>query len=176
MVETAKAASGGDFQRQVALLEQRLRGLPLPEIVGFHQILDELHAESFGRELWGAAAAIEPCSEDAFFAFRGWLIAQGRHIYDAAVADPDSLADLAELRGDRPRFERLPWGEALWGVAMSAYEARTGEEIPGLCGWSSRPFEGWWPFEQHEAELQRRYPRLWARFQAAGPSTSEQTR
>lgn len=66
MVETAKAASGGDFQRQVALLEQRLRGLPLPEIVGFHQILDELHAESFGASCGALQRPSSPAPRTRF--------------------------------------------------------------------------------------------------------------
>jgi Protein of unknown function (DUF4240) len=97
------------------------------------------------------------CSEDCFFAFRGWLIGRGRQVYEAALADPDSLADCAEL-GDQP-----PWCEPLWGVAMAAYVARTGKEMPGLAGWPEPPLDPWWPWERWEAELGRRYPRLWAR-------------
>ena len=157
-VEAAKAASGADSLRQATLLEERLQQLPLPDIIGFQQRLEELHAQSYRTDLWGAAIVIDGnCSEDCFFAFRGWLIGRGRRVYEAALAHPDSLADCAEL-SDQP-----PSCDPLWGVAMAAYAARTGEELPGLAGWPERPLDPWWPRERWEAELRRRYPRLWAR-------------
>jgi hypothetical protein len=171
LVEAGKEASGGDMGRQGALLVERLRQLPLSEIVGFQHHLEAVHAESLGAELWDAAAVINQwdssdklfCSEDTFFAFRGWLVAQGRQVYDAAIAAPDSLADGAELGDD------LPWGEVLWGVAMEAYTERTGEEMPGLRGWPGQLIEEdagspWRSPEQVTRELRGRYPRLWARF------------
>ncbi len=95
--------------------------------------------------------------------FRGWLVAQGREVYDAAIAAPDSLVDCPELGDD------LPWGEELWGVAMEAYTDRTGDEMPGLSGWPGQLIEEdaespWRSPEQVSRELRRRYPRLWARF------------
>jgi hypothetical protein len=107
LVEAAREASGGDVGRQAVLLVERLRQLPLSDIVEFqHQHhLEALHAESLRADLWDAAAVINQwdssdrlfCSEDSFFMFRGWLVAQGREAYDAAIAAPDSLADCAEL-------------------------------------------------------------------------------
>jgi Protein of unknown function (DUF4240) len=168
MMQTAKATSGRDIQRQTTLLEQKLRGLPLTQIVGFQRILEELHAESRRVALWGAALTIDPdiWTEDRFFAFRGWLIAQGQHVYEAAVADPDSLADYADLRTDWPPGSPFPWywGEGLWSVALNAYGDRTGEEIPELAGWPGELIGNWWAVEEDRADLQRRYPRLWARF------------
>ena len=172
IVETANVSAGGDVERQADLLVDQLRGMSLSEIVGFHRILEGLHAETFRVELWGAALVINRwdsedrlfCSEDRFFIFRGWLVAQGRQVYEAAIADPDSLAEYPEL-GDG-----LPWGEALWGVALAAYEARTGEEIPGVAGWPGEligGFEPLWSWQRDQADLRRRYPRLWGRFRAS---------
>src|SRR5215216_5688388 len=56
-------------------------------------------------DLWGAALVIHRmgpvddfwCSEDTLFGFREWLVEQGRLVYEAAIADPDSLADNPEL-------------------------------------------------------------------------------
>jgi len=46
--------------------------------------------------LWTAAAVIdEGCySDKGFGSFRMWLVGQGRNVYMAALADPDSLADV----------------------------------------------------------------------------------
>jgi Protein of unknown function (DUF4240) len=77
MIEAARQASGGDVQQQAAALKAELRRLPLAEVVGFQQNLEDLQAESFSVQLWGAAEAIvDQVSEDHFFGFRGWLIAK----------------------------------------------------------------------------------------------------
>jgi Protein of unknown function (DUF4240) len=155
--------------RQVQLLAARLGDLPLSEVVGFHRVVEELEAESFRAELSGAALVIHRmgpvddfwCSEDSLFGFREWLVEQGQQVHQAAIADPDSLAEDPELD------DRLPWGEGIWGVAMNVYLQRTGEELPGLAGWSGRLIGGLAALHSlwnDPEELHRRYPRLWARF------------
>jgi hypothetical protein len=155
--------------RQVELLAARLGDLPLSEVEDFHRVVEELVAKSFRVDLWGAALVIHRmglvddfwCSEDTLFGFREWLVEQGRQVYEAAIADPDSLADNPELD------DSLPWGKGTWGVAMSVYEQRTGEELPGLEGWSGELIGGEAALHSlwgDKKELRRRYPRLWARF------------
>ena len=155
--------------RQVELLAARLGDLPLSEVVGFHRVVEDLEAESFRVDLWGAALVIHRmgpvddfwCSEDTLFGFREWLTEQGRQVYEAAIADPDSLADDPELD------DSLPWGKGTWGVAMTVYEQRTGEELPGLQGWPGDLIGGVEALHSLWADpegLRRRYPRLWARF------------
>jgi hypothetical protein len=155
--------------RQVELLAARLGDLHLSEVVGFHRVVEELEAESFRVELWGAALVIHRmgsvddfwCSEDTLFGFREWLVEQGRQVYEAAIADPESLADDPELD------DSLPWGKGIWGVAMTVYEQRTGEELPGLEGWSGELIGGEETLHSLWGDpegLRRRYPRLWARF------------
>jgi hypothetical protein len=155
--------------RQVELLAARLGDLPLSEVISFHRVVEELEAESFRVDIWGAALVIHRmgpvddfwCSEDSLWGFREWLVEQGRLVYEAAIADPDSLADDPELDGS------LPWGKGIWGVALTVYEQRTGEELSGLEGWSGELIGGeealgllW----NDPEELRRRYPHLWARF------------
>jgi Protein of unknown function (DUF4240) len=101
------------------------------------------------------------CSEDTLWGFREWLVEQGRQVYEAAIADPDSLADNPELD------DSLPWGKGAWGVAMTVYRQRTGEELPGLEGWSGEPIGGEAALHSlwgDPGALRRRFPRLWARF------------
>jgi hypothetical protein len=147
-----------------AALRAQLRRLPLDEVIGFQQILEELQAQSFSVELWGAAEAIvDKVSEDHFFGFRGWLIAQGQGTYQAAIADPDSLADLPELRAGEGM---LVWGEAMWFVAADVHQERTGGELPPEASWRTELVGSWWPYDQHQEQLRRRYPRLWARYRS----------
>jgi hypothetical protein len=55
------------------------------------------------RDQWGAAyLANGGCSDDGFDYFRGWLIGQGRKVYETVLADPDSLAAHADGRDRRP--------------------------------------------------------------------------
>jgi hypothetical protein len=163
MIETARQATGCDVQQQAAVLKTQLRRLPLAEVIGFEHILADLQAESFSVELWGAAEAIvDGVSEDHFFGFRGWLIAQGEGPYQAAITDPDSLADIPDLHAGEGM---LPWGEAMWFVAAEVHEERTGEPPPELC-WTTELIGSWWPYDQHHEQLRRRYPRVWARFRS----------
>lgn len=74
--------------RQVKLLVARLGDLPLSEVVGFDRVVEELEAESFRADLWGAAPVIHRmgpvddfwCSEDTLFGFRERLVEQGRQV------------------------------------------------------------------------------------------------
>jgi hypothetical protein len=93
-----------------------------------------VHAESFRADLWDAAMVINQwesndkffCSEDTFFGFRGWLVAQGHQVYDAAIADPDSLADYPELGDD------LPWSETPWGWRWTPTPNAPARRCPSL--------------------------------------------
>ena len=61
-------------------------------------VLSGLMADSYRTPLWAAAYVINGgCSDDGFDYFRGWLIVQGRQVFERAVADPDALADLAVI-------------------------------------------------------------------------------
>jgi len=89
--------------------------------------LARLQVESFRWDLWAAAYLINSgASEDGFDSFRGWLIAQGGEIWEAALAGPDSLADVVDE--DRPDdFEGFD-GEGLLHVGSHAYKNVTGDE------------------------------------------------
>ena len=73
--------------------------------------------------LWTAASVMErgSCTDDGFIDFRSWLIAQGREVYMAALADPDSLADAPDYQDQR--FVCLPH------MGKHAYEELTDREI-----------------------------------------------
>lgn len=87
---------------------------------GFHDIMHAYSdlADRYG--LWDAASIIKEygCGDDGFLDFRGWLIAQGKDVYLAALKDPDSLAEL-DPYGDCC-FECLAY------VGDLAYEQLTG--------------------------------------------------
>jgi hypothetical protein len=167
MIEAARAASGGGCQAQTAQLVAALSQRSVDEVLAWDRIHGELMAESYGWDLWGAAHLINGgCSDDGFDYFRGWLLGQGRAIWQAALADPDSLADHPEIRAHRPDQEFRVYFECedILGVPYCAYEARTGQEftveVSGMRPWPP-PLGQDWDFDD-DAEMQRRYPRLWA--------------
>ena len=141
---------------------ERLVELGPEAAVAFTLRYDQLEDESYTWALWGAAYLMKGgCSDDAFDYFRGWLVAQGRTAWERAVADPDSLADLA-LDPDDDFLEcedMLSVGDAAFDdeedfyAALDAARPDKGEREPEL-GES-------WDFDD-DAEMRRRYPRLTA--------------
>ncbi len=111
------------------------------------------------RPLWGAAHLIlGGCSEDEFEAFLGWLAAQGRATFQAAFADPDSLADLGDdvLANSRN-------GAPMLVVPAEAHRRKTGEELLSGGPVQQADLGEDWDFAD-PAEMSARYPRLWERF------------
>ncbi len=89
-------ANGEVIATQAAVL---LSAWPREEIVAAEEVLSGLMAESYRVALWAAAyLANGGCSDDGFDYFRGWLIVQGRDVFEHALADPDTLADLPVIQ------------------------------------------------------------------------------
>ena len=143
-----------DGSIEASALVQALLGLPISEILLFAERCSIHFADSRSWAVWGAAVLIhDGAPDDTFDYFRSWLIGRGRETYERALRDPDSLADVATP-------EALD--DVVYGAADTAYRALTGEELP------LAPVD--WPdlgegFDlTDDLELQRRYPRLYARF------------
>ena len=168
LIEAAKAASGGDCRAQTAQLVAALRRRSVSDVLDYDRLHWELLTESYRRDLWGAAYLINGgCSDDGFDYFRGWLLGQGHAIWQAALADPDLLADHPEIRVNRPYQEPYVYLECedILGVAYEAYEALTGQEltveVAGMRPWPPAELGEGWDFDD-AGEMQARYPRLWA--------------
>jgi TPR repeat protein len=158
LIETARAECKGDGGKQVALIQEKLQTLSDREILDFDRLLHEQMRASYNRDLWAAAYIINGgCSDDGFDYFRAWLIAQGKEVFYRALKDPESLVEAAG-----PDTEL----ELFFYTASKAYEAKTGKEFP--C--PSRPpleltGDEW---EEDEAQLQKKYPGLFAKFWKSG--------
>ena len=163
LVEAAGAVAGDDCQAQAIQLAAMLEQLPAEEIIAFERHSVRLLDAADHWDLWGAAYQINSgCSDDGFVYFRGWLLTQGRAIWEAALDDPDSLATHpAVATGDALECEDILY------VASVAYQARAGKELDrgrvdeDLAG-ATRPRGTHWDFEDDD-ELRRRLPRLQAR-------------
>ncbi len=156
LVDTARAESEDDDDFLVRI-DEALRAMPdTDDVMGFERELEGLLAKSYTWELWGAAYLINGgCSDDGFDYFRAWLIAQGRTVFEAALANPDSLADL-----DAADVEL----EDFLYVASEAYEDRTGDEIRDEAYLQPPLAELRQTFDfENDDEMKTRYPKLWTK-------------
>ncbi|MFJ4919348.1 DUF4240 domain-containing protein [Streptomyces sp. NPDC088725] len=162
IIDSTREAAGGDPEDHADLLVERLVLLDPDSVLDFARHFESRYNRAYRWELWGAAAVLlGGASDDAFDYFRCWLIGQGREIFEGALYDPDSLADLLDefdedLDGD---------GEELGFAADEAYEQLTGVEAPdlGIASQPSQP-EGTALDPEDDATLAERFPRLWERF------------
>ncbi|MHC2625772.1 hypothetical protein ACVIW2_007804 [Bradyrhizobium huanghuaihaiense] len=148
-------------------LRAELRGLALEEVKSFEIAFRRRLNDAYTWDLWGAAYVIHGgCSDDGFEYFRRWLVSKGRGVYESALADPDSMAQLDVRAGPDGMWEF----EEIYYVANRLFQEKGGqgdvrdysEPEAGLGG--SEPSGE--PFEEDEEHLARRYPNLWRRFGA----------
>ena len=82
-------------------LTARLARLEPDKIIEFNHIFDQFAARAYTVDLWGAAYTINGgASDDGFYYFRCWLIGMGRQVYEAALDNPDSLAEVVDPKVD----------------------------------------------------------------------------
>ncbi len=102
LMAEGKAVCGPDLVSEDDWLRDRLQAMGPGEALRFHHIAQRYLQLSNKYGLWSAARLMSQCcidTDSSFTDFRGWLIAQGRETYLAALKDPDSLAKL-EPYGD----------------------------------------------------------------------------
>jgi hypothetical protein len=150
LVEAARDASNDNVDDRPGALEQLLMSRAPDEVQDFQDCYDEVLRRANRWNLWGAAYLMNGgCSDDTFRYFRDWLISEGRHVFEAALADPDTLADLPRMDG----FELEDYGY----VASDVYQQITGNDLePAIFDESPDP-EG---EEWGEDELPTMFPRL----------------
>lgn len=168
LIHETKNACGQDMDAMLAYLKDRLVSMGPTQAQNFHDIIHAYEdlADKFG--LWDAAGIMKEygCSDDGFIDFRAWLIAQGREVYFAALADPDSLADVVPY-GDCC-FEQLSY------VGDYAYEQLTGKSAYDQMDWNSHEallmkleqdivYKGGIEFPREGADLKKYLPRLCAK-------------
>jgi hypothetical protein len=143
-----------------APLQQELSKLPPAEILQFRRLFEERLAAAHKIDLWGAAYLVNGgCSDDGFHHFCCWLVGMGKRVYEKALADPDSLAEVVD--GEEPCEADLDV------AAVRAWEKKTGrtteefyDELKRLGGSADEAEEGEdWDFDD-EDEMRRRFPRL----------------
>jgi len=150
---------------QVDALRSALIELSADEIVLFEGAFRYYLNQAYTWDLWGAACVIHGgCSDDGFEYFRRWLVSRGRDIYEGALRDPESLAEVHGNFGPDQTWEF----EEIYYVAVDVFEEKGGEGDPRdysepEAGLDGRKPSGE-PFLEDKAHLALRYPKLWQRF------------
>src|SRR5262249_33274178 len=159
IIQSCRRVEGADYD---ALVETLATFTP-DRILQFAHWFDTFTNRAYTVDLWGAAYTINGgCSDDGFYYFRNWLIEQGKEVYDKAVADPDSLADVvagedvaesgissaARAAGERKGLDTDDFYRRHEAMGRTLDSELVGED---------------WDFED-EAEVRERLPRLAAMY------------
>ncbi len=142
-----------DQDIQIEALQKALKKLSSEQVVAFENDFQRASVAAYRWDLWGAAYVINGgCSDDGFMDFRSWLIAQGRAVYDAAMADPESLADY--IKEDFAEFEEFAY------VSNEVYMEKTDDDLPptSVKHPADPEGEGW-----DEDDLDTLFPRITAK-------------
>lgn len=95
IIDSVHTKSAGNMDRKCELLKVQLSALDDSELLDFIDHFDAADAAAYTWSLWGAAYVMNGgCSDDAFSDFRATLISQGRNVYERAMYDPESLAEI----------------------------------------------------------------------------------
>jgi len=141
-------------------VRNRLSSLDPEEIASYQEHFDRVVALAYQWNLWAAASIIYGgCSDDGFMDFRYGLISRGQAVFEAALADPDSLVDVA----DDTKAGFIP-NEDFGYAARNVYRSKTGQDMPDNdVVHPSDPLGDAWDYDDEELCSQK-LPRLWAKF------------
>lgn len=155
IIENTKSESSGDYEKQQSLLERELLKLTAKEVLEFDNKFRTLRGKIYTWDFWAAAYIINGgCSDDCFSDFRGWLIGQGKSIFESAVQNIETLSELKETNdGD--------W-EGLSYISTDIYEKKTGNDMPNEIQENFEIIGEEWA--EDENELKNRFPKLYAKF------------
>ena len=168
IVELARAAAGGHVERQAEAIARHLATRPVDEIVAFSRWTRTKMLQANDAALLTAvewvfdANGLPEVSGDSWEYFRGWLVGRGRDQYQAAIRDPDALADYFTT------FDDFLSGEEIEYAAQRGFELSTGSRDYPDEMYEPSVLETW-PGAEPDAErtperLSVRFPKLRERF------------
>ena len=103
-------------------VEDVLATRPHEQVLGFDVVQRRISASARRQRLVDACALVNQyVSDDGFSDFLCWVQCQGRTVWEAAVAEPDSLADVLA-----PAAPRGLWCEPLHYAAAKAWRTVSG--------------------------------------------------
>jgi hypothetical protein len=181
LIERGRDTGGDDPEAVIEHVVTELAVGPDEKIFGHWQVQAQLERRAYDWRLWAAAYLIHGgCSDDSFSDFRAGLILHGRNVFERAVEDPDSLADLPLVQtiagSDDDDDQEILFFEDANYIAVRAYERHHEqtdddhgfwaalEAVPDLDdGQPSDPTGELFDFDDDE-QMRQRLPRLFALF------------
>ncbi|MBB6579691.1 hypothetical protein HNP33_003807 [Comamonas odontotermitis] len=165
LIEQAKGP-GGDAQH-AQRLGQTLAQRTSQEVVDFQIRFDQFREKADQGDVWAAGLLLNRGhgTDSGFEYFRIWLIGQGQAVYESALSDADSLADLADSVATNPS-EGAEW-ESYGAAPYHAYLALTGKDLFDALPSPQRTdlLGSKWDWQDYsDLVLEQRLPRLWAKF------------
>jgi hypothetical protein len=140
-IDQARAKAGHDLDALQTQLNLQAATFSNDELVALDGWIWFFLRKSYLTRLWAAAYLINGgCSDDGFDYFRGWLVAQGKSVFFAALKNPDSLADWLPQIPDWQPNDELEFEDML-SVASGVYKSRTGDYPPSAPQEPSQPNE-----------------------------------
>lgn len=123
IVGTAGETTGSTSDR-VREISDRLAEFSASQIKAFEKLLWGAMQRLNHYDAWALAYLLnDGCSDDAFEAFRAWIILQGRDAFDLVLSDPVAFLNQIGVWGNMD-------GSALLHVSAIAYDRRTGKALP----------------------------------------------
>ncbi|KGF73474.1 hypothetical protein DO97_18325 [Neosynechococcus sphagnicola sy1] len=155
LMDASRRSAEGDPEAQIDVLREKLDKHSPEELVDFDHIFTEYHSRAYTWDLWGAAYIIGGgCSDDGFMDFRAWLISQGEKVFEAALQDPETLAQVVKEEDGDCQVEGFQY------IALELWEQKTNKEPEAF---PTHPIQGSQsPLgkEWTEDELESRFPKL----------------
>lgn len=157
ILEKVHRGSGSDIDKRFELLETALGELSLAQVQSFDAHFEDCRDRAYKWGLWGAAHVMGGgCSDDKFWDFRSTLITCGRNIFERALKDPDSLADLPFELGDSLQVEGISY------IAGEVAVRLGGDVLDRSKPHPKKPSGKKWD----ETELATLYPRLTKKYKS----------
>lgn len=160
IIERAIKVSGNDPEEKEEALTNEINKLTPSEIFEFAKLFDEKDSKAYNWNLWGAAYIINGgCSDDSFMDFRASLICMGKEIYEDAVNNPDTLANIEFNDPEEDLFF-----EGYQYIAFTIYEDKSEEEMPDTqVNHPENPEGDEWN-EESEDDLRKICPKLYEKY------------
>ena len=160
IIDAAHKESQGSMDAACDSIRRAVSALSADEARAFSAHFDARMDEAYTWPLWGAAYVLRGgCSDDGFTDFRSVLISQGRAVFEAALADPESLAGL--------KIPDEDWDYEGFQYAVSdGVESACGESPPRANPYPEEPSGEEWD----EDEVESLFPKLAARAAGEAPA------
>jgi hypothetical protein len=154
VIERVHSVAKGNLEASIEAFRTELEALDDERLLAVEAAFAAAMTRAYDYRLWGAAYVIHGgCGDDAFWDFRAGLVALGREVFEAALRDPDSLAEIKDIE-DRTLFEGFQY------VPHKIVEKRGLSTVGG--GHTSEKPTG--PEGETDEDHKRRFPRLCSRF------------